>query len=610
MSDPQSTLQDPWYTGLGYAPFVGSEGAPTVGLGGEAYVIDPKEYRRGFVDAYRSAQDTTSIPGEATLNVEGVWSRYGRDWRYGAGQPRFDRPDSDRRRFQDSLGINPWTEGKLSLLTKTEKIRNENKTYKRLLTGKTGQLVIARADGVDVVTGTWPTLTTNTATGLPGSGINDITMDDDEVWVATTTGVFKFPLAGLAGARYDGDASAKSWDSIALINGRLVGGSGATLWEISTAASTAVHAHPSPAFRWTVLFGHPNYIYAGGTIGSVSELFRFGVNESTGAIAKGIPSLNLPGGEILRAGIHYVQQVLLATSKGVRLCSVNNGALEYGRVISQVGDCRTLTAFGDFVWFGWTGIDTSRTGVGRCAPGRFGDVEGQVPAWARDVWWEGSGTVSGCTVHAGRIVFAVDTVGVMIANDELVASGWLTTGAIDFDIPYTIQPLDMDLRHEPLDGTVAVEWRPVGNTAWVSGGVSNVVDSRQSPTLVFTPTQAAGIELKLTLNRKDIDEGPVLQLWRMRAAPQPSRLEQIVLPIVFADGVTANHLNAPAMFFDPLAAWQALARLCRAGAVVSYQEGPTVYTVKVKDVQMAKPTKWSAERKFFDGTVLVILHVV
>lgn len=610
----QADLQFPWFGGLGTLEDVGAPGALPVAIGGRPFLIDPKKYERGFVDAYRQAQDTSQIPGEQTLTTEGVWTRYGRDWRYGAGQARFDRPDSDRRRYSDSLGVNPWEEGKLSLLTKTVRVLNENKTYKRILTGRNGQIVVVTTDAVRVGSGTWPSLVWTTVTGLPATSYTDATMDDDEVWVATGAGIWKFPLTTMAAVRYDGDSAGatKAWDSVILVNGRLVGGSGPDLWEIYTGVTNSVsrHHHPSPAFRWTVLFGHPSWIYAGGSLGSVSELFRFGVDQSTGNLLPGVPSLFLPGGEVLRAGVHYVKTVIIATSKGVRLCEVTNGELNYGRVVAQPGDVRCVTASEDYVWFGWTGIATSRTGMGRCAPGRFGDAEGAVPAWARDVWWEGSGIVSGCTVHAGRIVFAVDTVGLMIAGDELVDSGWLETGVVDFDIPYTVQPLDVTLRHAPLHGTIAVQWRPFGTDAWTDNGVSGLPNTRVSSPLSFPFTQAAGMELRFTLTRAAAASGPVLHQWLLRVSPQPSRIEQIGVPLIFADRLKARQHNAPVYVFDPLAAWNFLADLIRDGGLIIYQEGPSAYQVKIKDLQLRDVQAWSLADEFFAGTVFLILQVV
>ena len=99
-----------------------------VELDGVAYLVDTRQYSRTTVPALREQRDTSKEPGENTLDTTGAWVRSQTDWSLGAGQEHFDLDDSDRRRFESSSGVDPWTKGELSLLPITEEKLNQTGT--------------------------------------------------------------------------------------------------------------------------------------------------------------------------------------------------------------------------------------------------------------------------------------------------------------------------------------------------------------------------------------------------------------------------------------------------------------------------------------------------
>jgi TolB-like protein len=68
----------------------------------------------------KAQQDTSDLPGEQSLNPDDLWRRSFESWHRGAGQTDFDWADSDEFRFRSSLGVDPWTKRRLSLLNETE----------------------------------------------------------------------------------------------------------------------------------------------------------------------------------------------------------------------------------------------------------------------------------------------------------------------------------------------------------------------------------------------------------------------------------------------------------------------------------------------------------
>ena len=77
-----------------------------VSIAGRNYVLDTsfEPYRRDAfrhrsIQAQRESISLDNIPGEGTVNTEGLWRRLAEDWHNGAGQPYQDRKDSLDSRF-------------------------------------------------------------------------------------------------------------------------------------------------------------------------------------------------------------------------------------------------------------------------------------------------------------------------------------------------------------------------------------------------------------------------------------------------------------------------------------------------------------------------------
>lgn len=100
-----------------------------VTIAGRAYVMDTsfEPYRRDAfrhrsIAAQRESISLDNIPGEGTVNTEGLWRRLAEDWHNGAGQPYQDRKDSLDSRFSLSKGVNPWMQWQLTLLNDTTQV--------------------------------------------------------------------------------------------------------------------------------------------------------------------------------------------------------------------------------------------------------------------------------------------------------------------------------------------------------------------------------------------------------------------------------------------------------------------------------------------------------
>src|SRR5215472_14971015 len=83
-------------------------------LAGRPYIVDfsqpfYRQYRRQIAQITRTQADTSTDPGEQSLDPNSMWRRSFEDWSLGAGQRWRDRKDSQPSRFWTSKGVDPLT---------------------------------------------------------------------------------------------------------------------------------------------------------------------------------------------------------------------------------------------------------------------------------------------------------------------------------------------------------------------------------------------------------------------------------------------------------------------------------------------------------------------
>src|SRR5512139_798789 len=91
------------------------------GVGFVLAVSSNTPYKRESSPVQKQQIDTSTEAGEQTL--DGMWTRSQTSWHLGAGSDFYepgsrDEANPSRFRFKDSRGVDPWTQGRLSLLRK------------------------------------------------------------------------------------------------------------------------------------------------------------------------------------------------------------------------------------------------------------------------------------------------------------------------------------------------------------------------------------------------------------------------------------------------------------------------------------------------------------
>lgn len=599
-------LTIPLYGG-GYEFYTGSlvAGNPipfTVSLDGTDYAIDLKQYRRNGLDTLRAGTVNSTEPNDELFDPQGAWFRYRYSFDHGQGQAVADlTPDADARRFLSSYGIDPWDRFAAELLPSTSLVLAASADTLPMIA--TGTLVYL-GDGTGVKRS--PDLTTwSSVTGLSGT-VNAITTDGTDVYIATTTDIFRVTPASLAASAIGDTAGTPAFDNIAFVSNRLLASAAAELWEIGVTATTPIFTHFQAAFRWTTIINVGSRIYAGGFAGNRSELYAIQALED-GSLARAQEAAPFAYGELLRAALAYGGAVVLCTSLGVRFAQIGgDGILTYGPLITDSGDTRCATAEGRFAWFGWSVLGVaSGSGVGRMALDQF--VEALQPAYARDVYTNVvADDVWSTARFGGRTLFAVSGAGIYASSlTAFVTTGYIDTGLVYFGTVEVKRATDLAIATALLAASegVAVEVSDQNGDSLGSGSVATVGATGFG--LDLDATVADAISLRITLTGPGTST-PSLLRWRARAYPVAPPVEQWIVPLIIRSHAVVNDSEGQMRSYNVLAEVERIFGLWREKRAIMYSEGQRTYRVRVDNLEM-QPTQWRDDSSTFEMTLVVKL---
>jgi hypothetical protein len=193
----QATFRASIATGQGYAPADMVPWMLPCAINDHGYVMDFSKTRITTMQVRRVSADDSVEPGEQTLSAAGVWPRAQDNYFLGAGQEFLDNRfafasvyvhsgeyPSVRTRFWKSQGVNPWSEGKMTLLKEHASIASSTANLLIVACGN----YLYKTDGihlywtlnpVGVASPTW-TLVTSANT----HNIVSLTSDGSRVWFA------------------------------------------------------------------------------------------------------------------------------------------------------------------------------------------------------------------------------------------------------------------------------------------------------------------------------------------------------------------------------------------------------------------------------------------
>ncbi|MCP3878136.1 MAG: hypothetical protein GY701_07060 [Sulfitobacter sp.] len=583
-------------------------------VNGVTYEIDLAGFIRRPLENLRQLRDEGAEPSESSLAAYNTWRRTIRDWSMGAGQDWYDEDSSinDRSRFRASKNVDIWTDRSLGLLpssVRTASLGSNGATGGLKRAGDT--YVYGYVGGVGFHMTAAGTVTD--CTGESGT-FSDITTWDDYVYFAGSANLRRVQVGATAMATF----GSLTPDLIEAVAGRLLAADGSALYEINASGAKRngvdVFDHPSTNWTWSALEGAPNGIYASGDDGYTSTVFLVPVVDGTGDLVAPYPVLPLPPGEIVRDIKHLSSVMLVATNRGVRMCTVNgSGFLGMGPVITDLGDVKCLAVDGNYVYAGWSSdpID-SQVALARLGPDRW--TEQLVPRYACDQNYADTGIVLACAVLDGQAFFLYDdeaaaTYGVYGHLTEKASTGVLYTGGISYLTPNDKRFFSMEGSTDPIPAGGSATFALSDHIVGTAGFVLTMDATGQTEETAYdaTPLEVEAGEVLITLTRAiDVTVDPVVHRLSMGSTPINFRTEEIILPVIIKESV-----GGESMVID--AEWEALHVLFLSQERVTLIFGSKTETVTV-DAVATEPTNavegavdWNMAHEWPQGTWLVRL---
>tara|TARA_R100000664_G_scaffold1991_1_gene5117 strand:- start:1292 stop:3214 length:1923 start_codon:yes stop_codon:yes gene_type:complete len=627
----------------------------TIGDTERKYNIDIEQYRRTAVPLLREQRDTSDEAGEQSINNQ-FWLRSQTDWNLGSGQQFFDKPKSDRSRFSSSLGVDVWTEGQFSLLPLSETKNNALSLTNVIM--KVFRKVDGGADHMYVANGNTLVYSTNfsaadgsvtwTAVNAPASGsastITDITSDGTNVYIAY--GSARVPTKQTLGsATAPANYGSLNPDYLRVVSGRLFGIDGKNIYEDNGSGAKVSSSLDSTLLdgEWVAVSAGPAGFYAASNTAGTGAISYISIGETDGLLNEPQQVTELPRGEEINEMISYAGFVALATTKGLRLGAIdtNRGSITYGPVIEDAGEVHCLTTDQRFIWFGGSSGKLYRADLSRF-------TETLVPAWASDMLSVGDGNSLGNVTYVARSggkTFFVDA-GNGVQGEQslghLVASGTLTIGDIKWNSQFNKVLQTLEIRSAP-DSVVSavrtwadanVAWGDpdefwVGQTATVGGSVTATVtnDNNNSITTAalanktkvnvaasdgteLVPKLSESFRLQFNLTRDSVaTAGPVIESWRVEAFAAPTRVDEIIIPIMLRSRVATSRGMGSAVAYNTKDEYEALRSAMVNKDIVTYQEGSRSDSVVIDQVQMSAE-KLSDDGNWWEGTCTLRLLTV
>jgi hypothetical protein len=617
-----------------------SESLP-VELDGVSYLVDTTQYGRTTVPALREQRDNSKEPGENTLDTSGAWTRSQTDWSYGGGQTHFDLDDSDRRRFDTSSGVDPWTKGQITLLPITEQKKSASSNNQKVR--RIGSyLYFIDAETVCYTSGpTGAPATWDSFTARAGNNVTDLDSDGTYVYLAFGSSA-AIARSTINTTSIDGawpSSGAQTADIISVASGRLIGALGANIFEVGAdGAKLSGSLDYTPALAgttWVDVAGGPSGIYAAANTDNTGTIYHIDVSTTDGTLQTPIIGGQLPQGEEINAIVAYGGILLIATSVGLRtaLIDTSSNAVTIGPVIDGGGAAYSLEVDSKFVWWGGSSGQLYRADLTKF-------TETLVPAWATDIISvAGSPSNVDSIARVGGKTYFVDQgdgcygesgTGVKVATGSLTVGevSWSTVapkllrsvtvrqdrsqytfGDTDYNVTLTdYRDADLEYRGDPtstLLGTISFAATNDNNAT-----SSLALTPHVSKNFSFVSESSVSYKFVITLGRHtDTTSAPIVEDWLTTCVATPTRVDEIILPIILRRQVlTARNSGAP-RHFSSTDVFTTLRNRMETGQTLTYKEGDREENVTIERLSM-QPDRLSDDGSWWEGTLLVRLLTV
>jgi hypothetical protein len=491
--------------------------------------------------------------------------------------------------YGHSVGLNPWTNGQLTLLrSAVQRVADASANSHFLLGWNDGTDRYWSAVGNVLKSDTGSATTTITWGGA--NTIRSLTSDGTSYYAADSVGIYKGAGNGAGALVYStGTASV----TIRWVKGRLMGGLGNKVYELVSAGTALPGAdlrftHLNPSWTWSDFAEGTNAIYAAGSAGSQSGIYKFAL-DSTGTVPTlangGILTAQLPLGESVNCLTVYLGTFVgIGTSRGFRVGEIDsNGDIAYGPLLITIsGGVKSVGAYDRFFFVGGTSAIDGSSGLWRVDLGQIiQDAGGTVAkfAYATDLQAHVTGAVTAVTNfgNSDRMVFAVVGQGSYLESaSTLEPSGYLQTGRVRYSTlePKLFKFLTVRTPAGLMGSVSASVTDPGGATTSIltvsQGGTAAITD-----VLLAAPSTAVEwAQLRLDFNRSATDStlGPIVTGWQFKAMPGSARQRIFEIPLLLFDFETDQTGQRAGYEGRAAARLAAFCQLAQGGDAVSFQD--------------------------------------
>ena len=395
----------------------------------------------------------------------------------GSGINFFDPATNDENghyRFADSKGLNVWTKGEVTLLNNCTQGHNTTgalrdtgifqsnpRPFQSMRSikwnGTSGVLAWDEydVDKIDTTGTVTHFIDYNAGTDSPVFAICDD--GSTAYWItntATKKTVYKKALtltSSTPGTSMFDEIGTVTNATMEYVKDRIVLCADNKVYEFAASAvamPTAVYTHPVSSHIYTSVTASGPAIYIAGYNGIQSTIQKFTLNTSGSmpTLTSAVVAAELPVGEVVHKIYYYLGYMMIGTSKGIRIATVNDqdGSINYGPLVVETSQpCYDFAARDHYVWCA-TGVD-GNPGVIRVDLST--EIEPLRFAWANDIYYDGvtGHQTTSCAFANGTeqlafcTTYASGATGYVYIEDAatLRTTGYLTTGNIRYG---TLEP--------------------------------------------------------------------------------------------------------------------------------------------------------------------------
>lgn len=633
-----------------------------VGGLGFRYATDQNfPFRRTTEQTTINRVDQSLEPGEQTLSKL-PWIKSQSSFHAGAGQQnleaaftafQYQQEQVAHIRYDISLGVDPWTPGKLTRLpdcsfwtfgfAASEMCTATVNDIDYALIGGTHSLYqVAWTSGPD----SSPTITAIDMTSSVFGGLSNVIVQSIDTDGYSYYALINLGTAGSSGSQlsfvitgamnstaaptpiYDAGTT-QVVGTLGWSKERLMAGIANKMYELPTSGVSAHtvlpaprYTHPQANWAWTAISESPDGVLAAGQTGNQASIMKLTLDTSgaTPTLAGASSAAKLPLGEIVNVMENYLgTYVCLGTNKGVRVASFDtySGNMVYGPLsLSTTQPVYGLCGVDRFVYAGYSNQQADgTTGLARLDLSFQIDTAGRL-AWAPDLRppstaTTGRGTVTAVSVlpHSGRVIF-LTAEGIHVQQgtpgNDPGASYWIRTSRIRYD---TAEPKLFKLG--TIRGTLDTSSIQVSGITPFNGtmnlGTFGPIVGGNPGNFRLPSGLNEWIQMQFNLNGQSC----VFNSYQVRAFPAPQRQHLIEFTVLLYESEKDRNGDDQSDPLLPYDRYQAVKKLEAAGNEVTFTEftptGPRSTQVLIDQVELISTARFPTLTEAFGG--LLTFHL-